>query len=335
MKGKSTTARILQTVATIGGGAATLTLLGVGAVVCYPAATATLIPRPRPTSSYEEALQRFTQLCEALDGPHINPVCRSQLLTHGHSTDRVVILLHGMTNCPAQFLKLGTMFYEQGCNVLLPRMPHHGLLERETHDLKHLKAEELRSFADTAVDIAQGLGKRVMVLGLSAGGVITTWITQFRADVERTVIVSPALGLLNYPDAFQPLLMNIARRMPNRFMLVGEGDASVGPQYTYMNHTTHALAEMMRLGEAAARASRKHPPAVRSIILVTNANDQDVKRSYALGFLDRWQRHPGVCTNHFEFPLTDQLIHDLIDPCQPEQKTDIVYPILQNFILQD
>lgn len=335
MKSKSTTKRILQTIATIGGGATALALLGIGAVVCYPTATTTLSPRPRPTKSYEDAVQRFAQLYEALDGSAINPVCRSQLLTHDHQTDRAVILLHGMTNCPAQFLTLGTLLYEQGCNVLLPRMPHHGLLDRETEDFKNLKAEELRSFADTAVDIAQGLGKRVMVIGLSAGGVIATWITQFRTDVERTVIVSPALGLLNYPDMVQPLLMNTARRLPNRFSPIGDGDASVGPEYAYMRHTTHALAEMMRLGEAAARASRKHPPAVRSIILVTNANDQDIKRSYALTFLDRWQRHPGVCTNHFEFPIADGLIHDLIDPCQPEQKIDIVYPILQDFILQD
>ena len=335
MKRKSTTEQILQTMATVGGGAAALALLGIGAVVCYPTPTTTLKPRPHPTESYEDAVQRFAQLCETLDGPDINLVCRSQLLTHGHQTERAVILLHGMTNCPAQFLTLGTLLYEQGCNVLLPRMPHHGLLNRETDDLKNLKAEELRSFADMAIDIAQGLGKRVMVIGLSAGGVITTWITQFRPDVERTVIISPALGLLNYPDVVQPLLMNTARRLPNRFSLVGDGDFSVGPQYTYMQHTTHALAEMMRLGEAAARASRKHAPAVRSIVLVTNANDQDIKRSYALSFLDRWQRHPGVCTNHFEFPLTDGLIHDLIDPCQPEQKTNIVYPILQDFILQD
>jgi hypothetical protein len=37
----------------------------------------------------------------------------------------------------------------------------------------------------------------------------------------------------------------------------------------------------------------------------------------------------------FEFPATDRLPHDLIDPANPAQDTDLVYPVVIKAILND
>ena len=129
-----------------------------------------------------------------MEGPELNPVCRSILLTHGLRTERAVVFFHGYTNCPQQFSELGKIFYDMGYNVLIPRLPRHGLADRKVENLSPLKAEELRDCADISVDIACGLGQKVYVAGLSAGGTLSAWIAQNRSEVTRAVLIAPALG---------------------------------------------------------------------------------------------------------------------------------------------
>ena len=102
-----------------------------------------------------------------MEGSDLNPVCRSILLTHGIRTERAVFFFHGLTNCQQQFRELGQIFFDMGDNVLILRLPRHGMPDRKVENLSPLKAEELRDCADTSVDIACGLGQKVYVCGLS------------------------------------------------------------------------------------------------------------------------------------------------------------------------
>ena len=84
-----------------------------------------------PALSYDEAVQRFEKYGaqeDAVYGP-----CASRLLTHGEKTDVVVVLIHGLTNCPKQFVDLGEEIYDRGANVLILRMPYHGLASGGWH----------------------------------------------------------------------------------------------------------------------------------------------------------------------------------------------------------
>src|SRR5438034_4798432 len=124
-----------------------------------------------PATDYETAMARFAQVqAQEEANETLNPVCRSKLLTHGSKIERVIVLMHGMTNCPQQFVDLAPRFYKQGYNVLIPRMPHNGLADPDTDDLKYLKAAELRDCCNAMVDIAHGLGDHITFLGLSVGG---------------------------------------------------------------------------------------------------------------------------------------------------------------------
>src|SRR6266436_9400736 len=122
---------------------------------------------------------------QALDGPNVNPVCRTRLYVHGHRTERSLVLLHGFTNCPQQFDALGKSFYGLGWNVLIPRYPRHGYSDRLTTSIAELRSEQLFALANRAAEAGAGLGERLTVAGLSLGGTLTGMIAQERESVER------------------------------------------------------------------------------------------------------------------------------------------------------
>ncbi|MDA9293163.1 alpha/beta hydrolase, partial [bacterium] len=159
---------------------------------------------PDPTVSYEEALGRYAEVSAIDDREPVYEPCRSQLLDHGRRTEQVVVLFHGLTNCPQQYLDFGREIFETGANVLILRAPRHGLASSydtieegvgSVDVVGRLTANELRDFGDDAIDIATGLGDSVVVSGLSMGGVIATWVAQFRSDVDRVVAVAPAVSI--------------------------------------------------------------------------------------------------------------------------------------------
>src|SRR5439155_21784603 len=119
---------------------------GLAAFASVPVSTRGLEPRPDPAPDYAAALSRFKAL-RAKDGAAVNPLCRSRLMTHGRAGERAVVLFHGVTNCPQQFVRLGVTLHRRGANVLVPRMPCNGFLDRDTTALKRLTAEKMRDYA--------------------------------------------------------------------------------------------------------------------------------------------------------------------------------------------
>jgi carboxylesterase len=117
------------------------------------------------------------------------------LITHGEKMENVILFLHGFTSCPDQFGQLGQEYFKKGYNVYIPRTPRHGIKDRLGTPLKGLTAEELAEFASQSADIVQGLGDRVIVVGLSGGGSMTTWLSQERSDVDLAVPIAPFLGI--------------------------------------------------------------------------------------------------------------------------------------------
>jgi pimeloyl-ACP methyl ester carboxylesterase len=289
-----------------------------------------LRPQPDPASDYPAALERLARL-QAEEGDLINPVCRSRGLLHGQKTERAIVFIHGITSCPQQFALLAEEFHKRGYNVLLARMPRHGYLDRMTDDLKHLRAEELREFADRAVDIAAGLGVQVTIAGLSAGGIVAAWAAQHRSEVNRAVLIAPFLGIGSYARPLQLLLANLLTTLPDvptqRFRPFE--DAS---PYGYLGFSTRSLGEVQRLGLATAFAALEKPPAAQRLLLVTNAADTSISNTLARQLVYGWQERGIRQVEFYEFERELGLHHDLIGPNNPNQRIDLVYPILLDLI---
>src|SRR5262249_14256513 len=155
------------------------------------------------------------------------------LLTHGQTVDDAVVLHHGYTNGPQQFVALARMLHERGRNVLIPRMPYHGLADRLTPAIARLTAQDMVALASESADIAHGLGRRVTIAGLSAGGVMAAWVAQFRGDVARAVAMAPEFGLYVVPASLTAPVRLAMAGLPNRFVWWDprQGALAPGPQH--------------------------------------------------------------------------------------------------------
>ena len=302
-------------------------VLAVVFIILTPWNISNLSSHPRPVQSYAEAVQR-TETLRGQEPSAMNPVCQLQLMTHDKKVDRAIILVHGYANCPQQFRELGQRFYDLGYNVLIAPLPHHGLADRMTDAHAQLKAEELAAYADETVDIAQGLGEQVTMMGISAGGVTTAWAAQNRSDIDLAVIISPAFGFKQIPTPLTAAVMNIYMALPDSFewwdpVLKGEAP----PAHAYPRYSKHALVQALRLGFATQVDAQRVQPAAKKMVVVFNASDNSVNNALTMAVVKLWQAHAANLTT-YEFEANLKLGHDLIDPAQPDAQIDVVYPRL-------
>lgn len=311
-----------------------LTLVAAALLVgLVPASTSDLASRPAPAEDYAAAVDRFEQTTVD-EVSTVYPPCASRLYAHGERTDAAVVLVHGLTNCPRQFVELAETIHAAGSNVLVLRIPYHGLgtpdlaAIADVDEVGPIRAEDYRRYADDAVDIAEGLGESVSVMGLSLGGVIAGWMAQNRDSVDRAVVIAPATGLPgNVPGFVTPLFRNFFSRAPN-LSLRGGGTQL---DHAYVGESSHAIAQMYVLAEALRRDARRAGPAARSIAVVTNGADTQVDNEDILALAGLWRDSGAIVTEH-EFPAALGLPHDLVDVQQPAQRTDVVYPVLLDLL---
>lgn len=215
-------------------------------------------------ASYADALARVAALRERDAAEALHPNAHLRLLTHGRRTERAIVFLHGITSSPPQFFELGELFHARGYNVLIPRMPHHGLRDRMGPALGRFTGRDLVQYTCEALDAAAGLGQHVTLAGLSVGGVAVAWAAQYRADVHQAVLIAPSFAPYGLPMPLVEPLARVVRRLPNRFFYwhpVERG--GYGPPHVYPRFSTHALAETFLLGRRYTgkrrRVSRRRP----------------------------------------------------------------------------
>jgi hypothetical protein len=68
--------------------------------------------------------------------------------------------------------------------------------------------------------------------------------------------------------------------------------------------------------------------------MVTNANDTSVNNALTSDVVRHWQGN-GAKIETYEFPSSLGLAHDLVDPEQPNQPIDLVYPQLIELVTQE
>ncbi|MBX3001200.1 MAG: alpha/beta fold hydrolase, partial [Caldilineaceae bacterium] len=285
---------------------------------------------PRPSQSYEESLARFAEIQASEAALNLFDDCASQLLHHGQPTTQVMVLFHGYRSCPRQLAGLGTIFYEQGYNVFIPRVPHMGLADLMSPDQVNLTADELSYYGAEAVDIAQGLGDQVTLLGISMGGVVTGWQAQSRSDVDLAVLVSPAFGLGLIPPPVTGPAVRLFGLLPNRFLWQNaELQMQVpNPPQVYPRNATRPISAFLRYGFAVRNASRRSAPAATAILVVTNGADRAVSNETTAAIVEQWRSGGYTAIETYEFTPELQLDHDLLDPDHPKEQVEIVYPIL-------
>lgn len=286
-----------------------------------------LVTHPAPLANYSEAVARFEKI-QLSEESAINPLARSIMLTHGNRTEKVIVFFHGYSSSPRQFRPLGERFFQLGYNVLIPLLPHHGMADRRLENLSILRAEELRACADTSVDIATGLGDKIYVGGLSAGGVMAAWIAQNRKEASRVVLIAPALvlgrGAGKFLDRIAVFLIAWLPDIP-KDLFSSDPDA---PPYAYPGFSAKALGQLLKMSFAIYGNALENPPVVQDIVLLTTKTDHIASDFATWELIGLWRGKGLRRFVSIDFPNEMQVPHDMIDPAHRSQRTDVVHPLL-------
>ena len=281
---------------------------------------------------YADGVARWQHFAERDAGLDLNSACASRALLHGRRTAHAAVLLHGITNCPQQWVQLAAQLHRGGRNVLIPRYPRHGLRDRLNKDIARLTAPELVETAETALAAASGLAERVTVIGLSLGGVLAAWLGERHQTVDVAVMVAPLFGIRRVPGPALPLLRAMAGRGPNLYLWWDRGLKSrLLPEHGYPRVATRAFGALLQLGNQVESGARRSAPRARALVSVTNAADPAVDNGATRRLVRRWRAH-GADVREYEFPARLGLPHDLIDPTHRATGVERVYPVLLDLV---
>jgi len=314
-------------------GLVVLLVLLLAGLAFWPLDTSDLVFESKPLKSYAEG-QAMVEALKDESPEGIRPECEGTLLDHGHQTEDVYVLMHGLTNCPKQFQALGQILFDQGANVIIPRTPYHGFLEEYADSQRLLTAQAILQMANLAVDAAHALGKRVTVIGLSVNGTTAAWLAQNRSDIDRVVLISPFLAPHGINEGWIAPVCRLIARLPNK-LIWWDADLKEqleGPDYAYPQFATHPIAHVLRIGLDVFGEAREQAPKAGSMLLVTSAADTAINVEHAEALMEIWaEQVPGKIST-YQFPLEEGIPHDCIDPNQPGANPDLVYPKLLELI---
>jgi esterase/lipase len=277
-----------------------------------------------PPLDYVDATARVARR-QAGDDSVVAQGGRSILMTHDRRMPRAYLLLHGFTNSPTQFQEVGErLFTITGDNVYIPRLPRHAERETPVRALSRVRADELTMFADSVVDVARGLGDSVVVVGMSAGGTIAAWIAQWRADVQRTVLIAPALGAGLLSDDHGRELVDIASIIPN---ITRTTKPDTTRPDMVQGTTSRGLAEVLGLGHRVRDQAAQFRPRVKDIVFLLNERDHTVSEKASIDLAQQWFDH-GASVAVYKFPGSAKLPHNVMEANGRGGNTEMVYPIV-------
>jgi esterase/lipase len=289
-------------------------------------------PPPAPATpppSYEEAIATITRR-QAVEDSIVVAGGRTLLLTHGARTPRVFVLLHGFSDLPDQFAVVGQHLFAAGDNVYIPRLPHHGERRAPVRALGRVRAPELARFGDSTIALARGLGDSIIVMGLSAGGVIAGSIAQYHPEVQRAVLIAPALGASTLTDNQEHAVIILASKLPEITRTNAPIDTT-RPDYV-QGITTHGLAQVLLLGQQVRDESDHLTPGAKEMIFLLNEADRTVSEGAAMEVAQRWFEH-GARVGVYRFGAKLKLQHNVMEIDARGGNVKLVFPVIEALAL--
>lgn len=283
---------------------------------------------PHPAKDYPEALAKFAAIEKSEAGLPLSPEGKSRIFVHGKPTERVFVLLHGLTNCPQQFVPLARILFDSGANVVIPRARYAGYADR-LNDLQGLQSgQDLLDQAAAGLDIAAGLGTRITLVGLSGSGVSAAWMAENREGIEHVLLLSPFFGLHGQPVWWVDSLAAVLSKAPNFYMWWNKDlrEKNPGPPYAYPRYGTRCMADTIQLSRNVRSRMGKNPLEPARLDILTTGTDKGANNTLTQEMAEKWSRQNPGRVSFYEFPEKEGVPHDMIDPNQPEEKIRISYP---------
>jgi hypothetical protein len=178
----------------------------------------------------------------------------------------------------------------------------------------------------------------VSAVGLSLGASMVLWLAQTQ-PIDLAIPIAPFLMPVTPGSVHVPIPsavgnpgMRALRALPSMYWWWDPGvKLNSRPVYAYPGYPTHALAEMVFLGNAVFAQASKAAPRGRRCVLVLNERDNAVDNAVARNLLATWNRHGA---RYEELVLTGLggPRHDIIDPTTYPAGRTLVYPKLEALV---
>jgi len=287
------------------GGAAAMMMTGVG--IRRPESF------PDPARSIDDAWQRVERLRVAEEFERITPAASTTLLSPAEPAPDTptVVLMHGLTMTPDQFVWVGEVLCGLGYRVLLPRMPDHGRADKDPARLADLTAEQLAAWADGVIDIAHGFGGPVWVEGLSAGGLMACWCAQVRPEVTRVAAIAPFAAPHGYRWGVVRTAARLEGLLPAR---MHHWDDPVFSPHGYEGFPVRGGSAFMVVSEALYDGRLAAVSSLERTTLVLNDGDDQISDPRARELFRACFRDRAAAYSEVTLPAELGWRHDFIDP---------------------
>ena len=135
--------------------------------------------------------------------PSIIPGVEKQIIWHGNSnekTELALVYLHGFS---ATHKDLAPVIEQAAkklkANIFLGRLTAHGM---QSDDFSAVSASDWINDAEEAYQIGQRIGKKVIVVGMSTGATLATYLTYRYPDIYASVLLSANFFPKNHSGRF-------------------------------------------------------------------------------------------------------------------------------------
>lgn len=272
---------------------------------------------PRPAIDRPAALARLAELVAA--DAEIPEATRTRLFEPSGEVRATLVIWHGFTNAPSQFIAVAGQLQTAGFRVLVPRMPHHGQADLLTRDLTNLKTAELVAQVDTCIDVAVGFGDPVWAVGLSAGATLAGWAAATRTEVTRLVLSAPLVAPKGFPQPLVRLFVRFPAIVPSFYMWWDPRvKANLGHSpHAYPGFPVPGVMPFLHLSEALFDHSVNAGHDLERVVLVSNPRDFAIRRDAARAFATDVFSSRAQCYGEANVDGALKWMHDFVDPWSP------------------
>jgi carboxylesterase len=274
--------------------------------------------RKVPEERFEHALEAF----EAMVSREADDVAEqwgSRLHHHDRPTSHAFLLLHGFTNCPAQYARIAESLHTAGANVLSPLAEGHGRADGSPHSLSSLTADGLARWTAEMVELAGALGDRLTIVGFSFGGVCAAWAARHCDEVAEVILLSPAYLPWGYPLRAARLLPHLSRVLPERYLWWDpvRRERMITAPYVYRQLSSRGIGSVFELGQIAWRSPATRETDLERVVLVINEGDIAISQPAAWQSFEDTLVPLAAHTEVYRLASKLHYPHDYIDPLGP------------------
>jgi len=108
--------------------------------------------------------------------------------------------------------------------------------------------------AGIRTSVLKKLRRKGVVVGISGGGAVASWMAQNRPEVDRGLALAPFFGIHGVPDFADTLLMNAFARLPN---IVLDDPLEPRRDWVYRGEATRGVAAFLALGHNVMQGARR------------------------------------------------------------------------------